>query len=67
MLVFRPDGSIGLYTVAHVALATFAAVVAAFSLTRVDPLRLRGTPRHTADSTAERTAPVSPTLTADHE
>lgn len=44
MLVFRPDGSIGLYTVAHVALATFAAVVAALSLTNVDPLRLRGHP-----------------------
>jgi alpha-1,6-mannosyltransferase len=44
MLVFQPDGSIGLYTVAHVALATFAAVVAAVSLRTVDPLRLR-TPR----------------------
>lgn len=44
MLVFRPDGSIGLYTFVHVALATFAAVVAALSLTRVDPLRLRSTP-----------------------
>lgn len=49
MLVFRPDGSIGLYTVAHVALATFAAVVAALSLTRVDPLRLRGKPSTTAE------------------
>ncbi|MGA9869849.1 MAG: alpha-(1-_6)-mannopyranosyltransferase A [Rhodococcus sp. (in: high G+C Gram-positive bacteria)] len=50
MLVFRPDGSIGLYTVAHVALATFAAVVAALSITRVDPLRLRGKPRRPANS-----------------
>lgn len=48
MLVFRPDGSIGLYTVAHVALATFAAVVAALSLTKVDPLRLRGKPATTS-------------------
>lgn len=53
MLVFRPDGSIGLYTWAHVALATFAAVVAALSLTRVDPLRLRATP-----STAVETTPA---------
>nr|WP_296771876.1 alpha-(1->6)-mannopyranosyltransferase A [Rhodococcus sp. (in: high G+C Gram-positive bacteria)] len=67
MLVFRPDGSIGLYTVAHVALATFAAVVAAFSLTHVDPLRLRGSPRRPTDVTAEHTAPTSPTLTTDHE
>ncbi|AOW92844.1 DUF2029 domain-containing protein [Rhodococcus sp. WMMA185] len=44
MLVFQPDGSIGLYTFPHVALATFAAVVAAMSLHSVDPLRLR-TPR----------------------
>ncbi|RDI32588.1 alpha-1,6-mannosyltransferase [Rhodococcus sp. AG1013] len=41
MLVFQPDGSIGLYTFFHVALATFAAVVAAVSLRTVDPLRLR--------------------------
>ncbi|MEN0137095.1 MAG: alpha-(1-_6)-mannopyranosyltransferase A [Rhodococcus sp. (in: high G+C Gram-positive bacteria)] len=41
MLVFQPDGSIGLYTFAHVVLATFAAVVAAVSLRTVDPLRLR--------------------------
>ncbi|WP_072806329.1 alpha-(1-_6)-mannopyranosyltransferase A [Rhodococcoides yunnanense] len=59
MLVFRPDGSIGLYTVAHVALATFAAVVAALSLTRVDPLRLRsrsstGVAREAEASTADR-------------
>ncbi|MGU3434088.1 alpha-(1-_6)-mannopyranosyltransferase A [Actinomycetes bacterium M1A6_2h] len=41
MLVFQPDGSIGLYTFPHVLLATFAAVVAAVSLRTVDPLRLR--------------------------
>ena len=41
MLVFQPDGSIGLYTFPHVALATFAAVVAGMSLRTVDPLRLR--------------------------
>ncbi|NMN94873.1 alpha-(1-_6)-mannopyranosyltransferase A [Nocardiaceae bacterium YC2-7] len=41
MLVFQPDGSIGLYTFPHVAAATFAAVVAAMSLRTVDPLRLR--------------------------
>ncbi|CAM4347332.1 alpha-(1-_6)-mannopyranosyltransferase A [Nocardia ninae] len=44
MLVFQPDGSIGLYSFMHVALATFAAVVAAMSLRKVDPLRLRATP-----------------------
>ncbi|MFZ2175072.1 MAG: alpha-(1-_6)-mannopyranosyltransferase A [Rhodococcus sp. (in: high G+C Gram-positive bacteria)] len=41
MLVFQPDGSIGLYTFPHVVAATFAAVVAAVSLQSVDPLRLR--------------------------
>lgn len=44
MLVFNPDGSIGLYNFWHVAAATFASVVAAVSLRTVDPLRLRGTP-----------------------
>ncbi|WP_405168141.1 alpha-(1-_6)-mannopyranosyltransferase A [Nocardia sp. NBC_01499] len=44
MLVFQPDGSIGLYSFWHVALAIFAAVVAAMSLRKVDPLRLRATP-----------------------
>lgn len=43
MLVFQPDGSIGLYNFWHVAAATFAAVVAALSLRTVDPLRLRST------------------------
>ncbi|MBO0856529.1 MAG: alpha-(1-_6)-mannopyranosyltransferase A [Nocardia sp.] len=42
MLVFQPGGSIGLYNIWHVSLATFVAVVAALSLRRVDPLRLRG-------------------------
>ncbi|WP_245663562.1 alpha-(1-_6)-mannopyranosyltransferase A [Nocardia inohanensis] len=40
MLVFQPDGSIGLYSFLHVALATFAAVVAALSLKNADPLKL---------------------------
>lgn len=44
MLVFQPDGSIGLYSFWHVTAATFAAVVAALSLRTVDPLRLRATP-----------------------
>ncbi|MEU8894320.1 alpha-(1-_6)-mannopyranosyltransferase A [Nocardia sp. NPDC048505] len=44
MLVFTPDGNIGLYNFWHVAAATFAAVVAALSLRKVDPLRLRATP-----------------------
>ncbi|MFG1797950.1 alpha-(1-_6)-mannopyranosyltransferase A [Nocardia sp. NPDC049149] len=44
MLVFQPDGSIGLYNFVHVAAATFAAVVAAMSLRTVDPLRLRSAP-----------------------
>ncbi|WP_227985345.1 alpha-(1-_6)-mannopyranosyltransferase A [Nocardia spumae] len=41
MLVFQPGGSIGLYNIWHVAAATFVAVVAALSLRKVDPLRLR--------------------------
>lgn len=41
MLVFQPDGSIGLYNFWHVALAIVAAVVAALSLRTPDPLRLR--------------------------
>ncbi|GAB2557194.1 alpha-(1-_6)-mannopyranosyltransferase A [Nocardia heshunensis] len=47
MLVFQPDGSIGLYNWVHVALATFAAVVAAVSLCTVDPLKLRAAHPHT--------------------
>jgi alpha-1,6-mannosyltransferase len=50
MLVFQPDGSIGLYNFWHVAAATFAAVVAAMSLRKVDPLRLRATPTDPAPS-----------------
>ncbi|WP_199742978.1 alpha-(1-_6)-mannopyranosyltransferase A [Nocardia stercoris] len=41
MLVFQPNGSIGLYNVWHVAAATAVAVLAAVSLRHVDPLRLR--------------------------
>ena len=58
MLVFQPDGSIGLYTLPHVLLATFAAVVAAMSLVTVDPLRLRSVRQH-----AEAT-PDTPAVTA---
>lgn len=58
MLVFQPDGSIGLYTLPHVLLATFAAVVAAKSLVTVDPLRLRSVRQH-----AEVT-PDTPAVTA---
>ncbi|MFD4368827.1 alpha-(1-_6)-mannopyranosyltransferase A [Rhodococcus sp. NPDC058521] len=66
MLVFQPDGSIGLYTLPHVMLATFAAVVAAMSLRTVDPLRLRS-PRPVSPSEsivapdAAATVPVSGT------
>ncbi len=48
MLVFQPDGSHGLYSFPHVALAVFAAVVAARSLRTVDPLHLRA-PSRTVD------------------
>ncbi|WTL32535.1 alpha-(1-_6)-mannopyranosyltransferase A [Nocardia sp. NBC_01503] len=48
MLVFQPDGSIGLYSFWHVALATFAAVVAAVSLRTVDPLKLSAHTHHPA-------------------
>ncbi len=54
MLVFQPDGSIGLYNFWHVALATFAAVVAAVSLCTVDPLKVR------ANHVAVLPAPTSP-------
>lgn len=63
MLVFQPDGSIGLYTLGHVALAVFAAVVAALSLTRVDPLRLRSdrSRQHRAVPNAPKTPATEPT------
>lgn len=60
MLVFQPDGSIGLYTFLHVALATFVAVVAAVSLKTVDPLRLRSV----AEPAAEVRLPESPDTSA---
>lgn len=41
MLIFQPDGSIGMYALPHVVLAIIAAVIAAISLRTVDPLRLR--------------------------
>ncbi len=55
MLVFQPDGSIGLYNFWHVALATFAAVVAAVSLRVVDPLHLRSA---SARAAAKEPAPT---------
>ncbi len=62
MLVFKPDGSIGLYTFWHVALATFAAVVAALALRTVDPLRLRSATSRKAvvDRLAPPPAPAAP-------
>ncbi len=61
MLVFQPDGSIGLYTFPHVALATFAAVVAAVSLRTVDPLRLRASrPSPEVPSSGLRRVAASP-------
>ncbi|QDQ99301.1 alpha-(1-_6)-mannopyranosyltransferase A [Tomitella fengzijianii] len=42
MLIFRPDGSIGMYQWYHVLLAAGCAAVAAIALHREDPLRLRG-------------------------
>ncbi|MFD5809739.1 alpha-(1-_6)-mannopyranosyltransferase A [Rhodococcus aetherivorans] len=41
MLIFNPDGSIGMYNLAHVILAIVISVIAAVSLRTVDPLRLR--------------------------
>lgn len=58
MLVFQPDGSIGLYSLPHVLLATFAAVVAGRSLVAVDPLRLRSV------RTAKANAPAAAVVTA---
>ncbi|WP_137723799.1 alpha-(1-_6)-mannopyranosyltransferase A [Prescottella subtropica] len=60
MLVFQPDGSIGLYTFLHVALATFAAVVAAVSLTTVDPLRLRAVSDPTRAAVADTETTPAP-------
>nr|WP_290367882.1 alpha-(1->6)-mannopyranosyltransferase A [Spelaeibacter cavernicola] len=63
MLVFQPDGSIGLYTFPHVAAATFVAVVAALSLRRVDPLRLRATPGEvTEKSIVDESVPEAPVV-----
>lgn len=62
MLVFQPDGAIGLYNVVHVALAVIAAVVAALALTRVDPLRLRSdrSREHRAVPNAPKTSTAEP-------
>ncbi|MEE2031532.1 alpha-(1-_6)-mannopyranosyltransferase A [Rhodococcus chondri] len=53
MLIFNPDGSIGMYNLAHVALAVVASVIAALSLCTEDPLRLRARPREKSASTAD--------------
>ncbi|MFD6675238.1 alpha-(1-_6)-mannopyranosyltransferase A [Rhodococcus zopfii] len=61
MVIFNPDGSIGLYNIAHVAVAIFVSVVAALSLTTVDPLHLRS--RHRApDPTAATSPPPAATV-----
>ncbi|MBM7460476.1 alpha-(1-_6)-mannopyranosyltransferase A [Rhodococcus coprophilus] len=52
MLIFNPDGSIGMYNLAHVALAVVAAVIAARSLTTRDPLRLGSRPKPAHDTAA---------------
>ncbi|QNG18517.1 alpha-(1-_6)-mannopyranosyltransferase A [Rhodococcus triatomae] len=68
MLVFQPDGSIGLYTFPHVLAATFAAVVAALSLRTVDPLRLRASrPSGDERGVSAPTAPTAPTGAAHDE
>ena len=60
MLIFQPDGSIGLYQWHHVLIATACAVVAALSLTREDPLRLRQllTPKHEQSAPAPAPEPA---------
>lgn len=58
MLVFQPDGGLGMYSFFHVALATFVAVVAAVSLKTVDPLRLR--------SVSEKVMPEATAHVAEH-
>lgn len=40
MLVFLPDGSIGLYNFLHVLVVTFVAILAGISLVKTDPLKL---------------------------
>lgn len=58
MLVFQPDGSIGLYNFWHVALATFASVVAALSLRTVDPLHLNSSTVRPAREPAAASLPA---------
>ncbi|MDH6678166.1 alpha-1,6-mannosyltransferase [Rhodococcus sp. LBL1] len=58
MLVFQPDGGLGMYNFFHVALATFVAVVAAVALKTVDPLRLR--------SVSEKVMPEATAHVAEH-
>lgn len=62
LVVFNPDGSIGLYSWPHVLLAIVAAVVAARSLTTVDPLRLRSLRRAgvAADPVGATGGPTTP-------
>src|SRR5690606_24611181 len=64
MLVFQPDGSIGLYNFWHVAAATFVAVVAALSLRYVDPLRLSAPPAKPRAAQPVRAAAAEPATTA---
>lgn len=58
MLIFNPDGSIGMYNLAHVALAVFAAAVAGRALVEYDPLRIRSRPRPAAATSAEGSSPA---------
>ncbi|MBD0321989.1 MAG: alpha-(1-_6)-mannopyranosyltransferase A [Aldersonia sp.] len=66
MLVFTPDGNIGLYNPIHLALATFAAVVAALSLRTVDPLRLRTAASNPAASNATASNATASNATASN-
>lgn len=56
MLIFNPDGSIGMYNIAHVLLAMFASWVAARALTTRDPLRMRTGARDRGDAPAGASA-----------
>jgi len=64
MLVFQPDGSIGLYNFWHVAAATFVAVVAAVSLRHVDPLRLGASSAGPREPVALSKSPAEPATIA---
>jgi alpha-1,6-mannosyltransferase len=64
MLVFEPGGAIGLYNFWHVSLAIAVAVLAAVSLVKVDPLRLRGGSGESAGSARSAVAAGAPAVTA---